>query len=276
MVAGLLNAASKAGQYGPRMAGWLQGAANVAKQAYTNPWIRTGLGAGIGYTTADPGQRLQGALRGGAATGVMGPGVYSGASGFVGNKLAMIPGLAPTVAQNLATVGVPLAGMRLLAGQGSGAPNPTVAQGISQTGGGARDLVGSQVLYNAQGEPVSVYGPSVPQGYGQFGPPGNIPYMSQPWDNINPLGPLSMNLLMSNRQAQTMADNINVLAPTQMKYAEERARRELDRQLTAAQVRQNIELAAKMTANQQVNALEMGRDTMKGVTDAINANPRYY
>ena len=61
-----------------------------------------------------------------------------------------------------------------------------------------------------------------------------------------------------------------------MKYAEERARRELDRQLTAAQVRQNIELAAKMTANQQVNALEMGRDTMKGVSNAINANPRYY
>ena len=166
--------------------------------------------------------------------------------------------------------------MRLLAGQGSGAPNPAVAGGISQTGGGVRDLAGSQILYNAQGEPVSVYGPSVPGGYGPMGPGGNIPYMSQPWDNINPLGPLSMNLLMSNRQAQTMADNINVLAPTQMKYAEERARRELDRQLTAAQVRKNIDLAAQMTANQQINALNMGTRTLDGVTQAINANPRYY
>ena len=81
---------------------------------------------------------------------------------------------------------------------------------------------------------------------------------------------------MSNRQAQTMADNINVLAPTQMKYAEERARRELDRQLVAQQVRKNTDLAAEMTANQQVNALNMGRDTLQGVTDAINANPRYW
>jgi hypothetical protein len=60
-----------------------------------------------------------------------------------------------------------------------------------------------------------------------------------------------------------------------MKYAEERARRELDRQLTAAQIRKNIDLAAEMTANQQVNALNMGRDTMGGVIDAINANPHY-
>ena len=81
---------------------------------------------------------------------------------------------------------------------------------------------------------------------------------------------------MSNRQAQTMADNINVLAPTQMKYAEERARRELDRQLTAALVRKNIDLAAQMTANQQINALNMGTRTLDGVTQAINANPRYY
>ena len=276
MVAGLLNAASKAGQYGPRMAGWLQGAANVARQAVSNPWIRTGLGAGIGYTTADPGQRLQGAALGGVALGPIPGAGWNKASGFVGSQIGRIPGVAPTVAQNLATVGVPLAGMRLLGGQGSGAPTPTVAGGVSQVGGGVRDLAGSQILYNAQGEPVSVYGSSVPQGYGQFGPPGNIPYMSQPWDNINPLGPLSMNLLMSNRQAQTMADNINVLAPTQMKYAEERARRELDRQLTAAQVRKNIDLAAQMTANQQVNALNMGMKTLDGVTQAINANPRYY
>ena len=276
MVAGLLNAASKGFQYGPRMAGWLQGAANVAKQAIGNPWVRGGLGYGIGYTTADPGDRLGGGLRGASATAFIPGAFYGKGANVVGSQLGRIPGVAPTVAQNLATVGVPLAGMRLLAGQGSGAPNPALAGGLSQTGGGARDLAGSQILYNAQGEPVSVYGPSVPQGYGQFGPPGNTPYMSQPWDNMNPLGPLSMNLLMSNRQAQTMADNINVLAPTQMKYAEERARRELDRQLTAAQVRQNIELAAKMTANQQVNALEMGRDTMRGVSNAINANPRYY
>jgi len=270
MVAGLLNAASKAGQYGPRMAGWLQGAANVARQAVSNPYIRTGLGYGIGYTTAPEGRRLQGGLAGGAATGFIPGGAYNKAAGFVGNQMGRIPGVSAAVGTNLAQVGVPLAGMRLLAGQGAG-----VAGGIQQAGGGARDLAGSQILYNAQGEPVTVYGPSVPQGYGQMGPPGNIPYMSQPWDNMNPLGPLSMNLLQSNRQTQTMADNINVLAPTQMKYAEERARRELDRQLTAAQVRKNIELAAQMTANQQVNALNMGRDALGGVVDAINANPHY-
>ena len=38
----------------------------------------------------------------------------------------------------------------------------------------------------------------------------------------------------------------------------------------------NTDLAAEMTANQQVNALNMGRDTLQGVTDAINANPRYW
>ena len=273
MVAGLLNAAGKAGQYGPRMAGYLQSAANLVKRVMGTPQGRGLLGYGIGYTTADPGQRMQGGIRGGLF-GMAVPSRVAG-TGFVGNQLGRVPGVTQGVAQNIANVGVPLAAMGVVSGQGTGSPSQAVSGGASQLGGGVRDLAGSQILYNAQGEPVSVYGSSVPQGYGQFGPPGNIPYMSQPWDNIGPLGPLSMNLLMSNRQAQTMADNINVLAPTQMKYAEERSRRELDRQLTAAQVRENIRLAADMTRNQQANALGLGRDAMGGVVDAINRNPHY-
>ena len=117
MVAGLLNAASKAGQYGPRMAGWLQGAANVAKQAIGNPWVRGGLGYGIGYTTADPGDRLGGGLRGASATAFIPGAFYGKGAGLVGTQLGRIPGVAPTVAQNLDTVGVRLAGMRLLAGK---------------------------------------------------------------------------------------------------------------------------------------------------------------
>ena len=265
-------AANAASRYGPRMAGFLDDAARLTQKVVSTPQGRGVLGSGIGYVTADPGQRLQGAARGGLFAIPLGniPGQR-----FAATQIGRIPGMSANVAQNLAQIGIPLTAMGIVSGQGSGVPQG-IQQGVTQTGGGVRDLAGSQILYNAQGEPVQAIGPSVPQGYGQFGPPGNTPYMSQPWDNINPLGPLSMNLLMSNRQAQTMADNINVLAPTQMKYAEDRARRELDRQLTAAQVRKNIDLAAQMTANQQVNALNMGRDTLQGVTQAINANPRYY
>ena len=263
---------------GPKV---LQAGAQITGQTLANPYARTALGTGIGYATAPADRRLQGGLAGGGLayigggpTGpLMGSVTNLGARGLAGVGVPM------NVAQNVAQIGVPIAALKIGSDRGQGNVVSNVIGGqqpMAGIPGAGRDLAGSQILYNAQGEPVSAYGPSVPQGYGQFGPPGNIPYMSQPWDNINPLGPLSMNLLMSNRQAQTARDNINVLAPTQMKYAEERARRELDRQLVAQQVRKNTDLAAEMTANQQVNALNMGRDTLQGVTEAINANPRYW
>ena len=262
---------------GPKV---LQAGAQITGQTLANPYARTALGTGIGYATAPGDRRLQGALAGGGLayigggpTGpLMGSVTNLGARGLAGVGVPM------NVAQNVAQIGVPIAALKIGSDRGQGNVVSNVVGGqqpMAGIPGAGRDLAGSQILYNAQGEPVSAYGPSVSPGYGVMGPGGNIPYMSQPWDNINPLGPLSMNLLMSNRQAQTARDNINVLAPTQMKYAEERSRRELDRQLTAAQIRKNIDLAAEMTANQQVNALNMGRDTMGGVIDAINANPHY-
>jgi len=266
-------AANAAGRYGPRMAGYLQNAANLTQKVISTPQGRGLVGSGVGYVTADPGQRMQGAVRGGLFAIPLGANIPG--QRFAATQIGRIPGVSANVATNLAQVGVPLAALGVVSGQGTGGPQ-AVQQGVTQAGGNVRDIAAGQILYNAQGEPVSSYGPPVTPGYGGFGPPGNVPFGHNIWDVASPTGPISSNLLLSNRQAQTMADNINVLAPTQMKYAEERSRRELDRQLTAAQVRKNIDLAAQMTANQQVNALNMGRDTLGGVISAINANPRYY
>ena len=216
----------------------------------------------------------------GAATGYgVGGGVGALTQGGVrmaGGKTAQeligrigMTGLSPGVLQKTAQVGIPLAGGLGVFGV-SGGLSGLGAAGANRGLGAGSGIIG----YNAAtGEPITAAGAAVPPGLGQFG--GTNMYGSNPYDVIDPAGAMSANRLMQRKQAQLIADNINTIAPTQLKYAEETKRRDLERQLAAAGIRQNIVTQANMLSNANTAGLNMGTNAMSQVGNAMTQNYSY-
>ena len=226
------------------------------------------------------------------------PGVLSGLSGKVGNVglqttlgASQLPagyGLQATgkwlgggltnLGSNLATAG----GLGTALGTGyalAGAPGAgTIAGGL--TGGVNRGISGVSGLggYNAvqpdYGQiPAGAYGGAVPPGLGQFG--GTNMYGSNPYDVIDPSGAMSANRLMQLKQAQLNAKMLDTIAGTQMKWTEETKRRDLERQLAAAGIRQNILTQANMLQAAQQAGLTQGTNAMSQVGSALTNNYSY-
>ena len=120
---------------------------------------------------------------------------------------------------------------------------------------------------------MTAVGGAVPPGLGQYG--GTNMYGSNPYDVINPGGPMAANRLMQRKQAEVTRDNINTIAPTQLKYMEETKRRDLARQLAAAGIRQNIITQATMLQNAQNAGLDMGKTAASQVGGAMANNYSY-
>ena len=217
------------------------------------------------------------------------PGVLSGLSGKVGNVglqttlgASQLPagyGLQATgkwlgggltnLGSNLATAG----GLGTALGTGNalaGAPGSGMVAG-GLTGGANRGISGLSGLagYNAV-QPN--YG-AVPPGLGQFG--GTNMYGSNPYDVIDPSGAMSANRLMQLKQAQLNAKMLDTIAGTQMKWTEETKRRDLERQLAAAGIRQNILTQANMLQAAQQAGLTQGTNAMSQVGSALTNNYSY-
>ena len=153
-------------------------------------------------------------------------------------------------------------GLGAVAGMGS--------QAIDRVVGGGSGIIG----YNAvTGEPIMAAGAAVPQGLGQYG--GTNMYGSNPYDVLDPSGAMAANRLMSRKQAEVAADNINTIAPTQLKYIEETKRRDLERQLAAAGIRQNIATQAGMLTAAQQAGLNQATNALQQVGSAMTNNYSY-
>lgn len=232
-------------------------------------------GAAPGLMRGDLGAAVLGGGLGAASTlglgGLTGAGTKA-ASGAIFNQAAKA-GLSPMTTgllQSGASAAIPLAGGlltgRVLGGIGAG----PVAGGVNRAMGAGSGIIG----YNAAtGEPITAAGAALPPGLGQFG--GTNMYGSNPYDVIDPAGAMSANRLMQRKQAQVIADNINTIAPTQLKYTEETKRRDLERQLAAAGIRQNIITQATMLQNAQNAGLEMGKTAASQVGGAMANNYSY-
>ena len=144
------------------------------------------------------------------------------------------------------------------------------------SGGANRGISGASGIigYNAvTGEPITAAGAAVPQGLGQYG--GTNMYGSNPYDVLDPSGAMAANRLMSRKQAEVAADNINTIAPTQLKYIEETKRRDLERQLAAAGIRQNIATQAGMLTAAQQAGLNQATNALQQVGSAMTNNYSY-
>ena len=225
------------GKLGTAIAGGLKGGAGKVAGAASGLG-REGL-QGLGRTAAAQTANL---MRGGAAQAV-------GATGLGGLGAATYFGL-----------GAP--GLGAVAGMGSRA--------IDRVVGGGSGIIG----YNSvTGEPITAAGAAVPPGLGQFG--GTNMYGSNPYDVIDPSGAMSANRLMQLKQAQLNAKMLDTIAGTQMKWTEETKRRDLERQLAAAGIRQNILTQANMLQAAQQAGLTQGTNAMSQVGSALTNNYSY-
>ena len=128
-----------------------------------------------------------------------------------------------------------------------GAKGP--AQAVAQTGAGV-------IGYTAQGAPVygNVGGGAVPP-VGQYG--GVAPYGSP----LDVLGPAGMGMrLQTYKDAETMRDAMRLLNPEILAASEARSKKEFERNMAAAGIRQNIATRAAMIQNAQRAGLRYGHE----------------
>ena len=262
---------------GTRIMGAARPVANVVR---ANPMRTLGaLGAGKGFLDEGFGGILPGAIQG-VGIGALGG---LGSAGGVTRALAS-RGVAPKIASNIAKVGLPLlgAGATLgttgtgFGGAGGGQPPGNIGGPLASAAGGGAGNIGAAgagwVLQNTiTGEQVPLDAQSaLPGGMGQFGytdPYGGI------WNQINPQGPAQGRRTGKILDADTTAKEINILAPTIRKWAEQAKKDELTRQLAAAGVRQNIATNARLN---ELSAAASQQAAMTGLQQTGSALTQQY
>ena len=260
-----------------------------AMKAAASPWGIRGAAGAIGAAPSLMQGDLGGALIGGglgaASTiglggtlgklGTAGAGATAQAIGRSGWGAKQGLSLAENLAKqelgaNIASAAIPLAGAGIIGGVSNRLLRGPVQGGANRAMGSGSGIIG----YNAvTGEPITAAGQAVPGGLGQFG--GTNMYGSNPYDVIDPAGAMAANRLMSRKQAEVTRDNINTLAPTQLKWFEETKRRDLERQLASAGIRQNIITQAQMLQNAQTAGLNQATNALSQVGGAMANNYSY-
>ena len=171
---------------------------------------------------------------------------------------------------NAARAAIPIAGGLVAGSLGSGMLRGPVTGVANRALGGGSGVIGYD---SVTGEPITASGAAVPPGLGQFG--GTNMYGSNPYDVIDPSGAMSANRLAQLKQAQLNARMLDTISGTQMKWTEETKRRDLERQLAAAGIRQNIRTQAEMLQAAQQAGLTQGTNAMSQVGSALTNNYSY-
>ena len=232
------------------------------------------LGGGLGAVTPAGLRLAGGALAGTKLGAALAPGLYKGAKamGLGGASSSIIPevqrraGLA-ILPGALTTLGVGL-GAPALAGMVGG----SLAGGTGQAAGNVAQVGAGLIGYTADGKPVygSIGGGALPPGLGQYGP--TSPYGSP----LDVLGPAGMGQrLQTLKDAQTQRDVFRTLMPEVMEVREATAKKDLERGLAAAGVRQNIATRAAMQQAAQAAGLKAGLGAMQQAGQALTRQYQY-
>ena len=173
---------------------------------------------------------------------------------------------AITKGAGLAGAGAGLATLPLVSGVAGGVAGGLKgpAQAAAQTGAG---LVG----YTTGGQPIygNIGGAAVPP-VGMYG--GVSPYGS-PLDVIGPPGMAQR--LQTYKDAETMRDAMRLLNPEILAASEARSKKEFERNMAAAGIRQNIATRAAMIQNAQRAGLESGMTAARQAGDALTRQYQY-
>ena len=226
----------------------------------------------------------EGSKRGGLMGGLLGAGAGYGLGRFGAGKLPglmdsaakVAPGLAsvagikgtPLAAQTIGSALVPLAAGGLVA-PAAGRLAGSLTGGLTGTVGNIGQSGAGVIGYTADGAPV-YGGAALPPGLGQYGP--TSPYGS-PTDVLGPAG--MGQRLQTLKDAQTQRDVLRTLLPEIESAAESRSKKELERQMAAAGIRQNIQTRAKMQERAQQAGLEAGLGALQQAGGALTSQYQY-
>ena len=169
---------------------------------------------------------------------------------------------APPLAAGVGALGLPLAGN--LAGN--------IASGVKGGAGNAAQLGAGLIGYTPDLKPIynNIGGAAVPPGMGQYGPTN--PYGS-PLDvyGIPGMGQRAETL----KTAQTQRDVFRTLMPEVMGVREATAKKDMERNMAAAGIRQNIATRAAMQQAAQTAGLQAGLGAMRQAGDALTQKYQY-
>ena len=245
----------------PALSAGLGAMEGYKKGGGTGALIGAGLGAALPAGLTMAGARLAGipALASLAQKGAMGARTAAGLQGPVMAGSRMIQGAVPAAGM---LIGPSLIGN--VAGAVSG-PVQGAASNTAQVGAG---LIG----YTSDGKPVygNVGGAAVPPGMGQYGP--TSPYGGP----LDVLGPAGMGQrLQTLKDAQTQRDVFRTLMPEVMGVREATAKKDFERNMAAAGIRQNIDTRARMQMAAQQAGLGAGLGAMRQAGDALTRQYQY-
>jgi hypothetical protein len=220
------------------------------------------LGAGLG-AALPAGLRMAGTALGGipALTSAVEKGAMAtrgalGLQGPIASGAQMLQSAVPVIG---GLVGPSVIGN--VAGAVSG-PVRGAASTATQAGAGV-------IGYTADGKPV-YGGAALPPGMGQYGP--TSPYGGP----LDVLGPAGMGQrLQTLKDAQTQRDVLRTLLPEIESAAEARSKKEFERQMAGAGIRQNIQTRAAMQQRAQQAGLQAGLGALQQAGGALTRQYQY-
>ena len=173
---------------------------------------------------------------------------------------------AITKGAGLAGTGAGLAALPLASGVAG-----NVAGGLKGPAQGAAQVAGGVIGYTAEGAPVygNVGGAAVPP-VGRYG--GMAPYGGP----LDVLGPAGMGQrLQTIKDAETMRDAMRLLNPEILAASEARSKKEFERNMAAAGIRQNIATRAAMQQKAQEAGLQAGLTAAQQAGAALTQQYQY-
>ena len=262
-----LPAAATVGRLAMQALPFLTAAGAAAPALREGKPLEAAIQGGLGYAT---GGLLGGGVR--AAQGTLGR-----AAGKLAPQLANATGMAitPQAIGKLSQAGLPLAAAALapkIGGVLAGPSGSNIGQAVSGGLGGAAQLGAGVIGYTADGAPVygNIGGAAVPPGMGQYGP--TSPYGGP----LDVLGPAGMGQrLQTLKDAQTQRDVFRTLMPEVMGVREATAKKDFERNMAAAGIRQNIDTRARMQMAAQQAGLRAGLGAMQQAGDALTRQYQY-
>jgi hypothetical protein len=120
--------------------------------------------------------------------------------------------------------------------------------------------------------PAQYGGDALPPGLGQFG--GTDPY-GNPLNILDPSGVAAGRRAEYGKTIEQQRDAMRTLLPEIFQASEARSKAELQRQLAAAGVRQNIITAANMLERSQQAAQQMGLNAASQAGSALTSQYQY-
>ena len=233
------------------------------------------IGLSAAYKPLMEGRPLDALISGGVGF-LGGKGIQGPAAGLTQKAMAQGPNIARMIGQpGLAGqiskgLGYAIPGAAVaLAPKIAGAVAPGVSGATQSVGGGAAQTGAGLIGYTADGKPV-YGGAALPPGMGQYGP--TSPYGSP----LDVLGPAGMGQrLQTLKDAQTQRDVFRTLMPEVMEVRESTAKKDFERNMAAAGIRQNIRTRAEMQRAAQDAGLRAGLGALQQAGTALTNQYQY-